>query len=161
MTSRFNNSSASLLIASLLVSLVTACGGGKESANSNSTAALLQTTATSYTGPITGFGSVVINGMRFATVGSSIADDDGIALNSSNLRLGSIVHVEGMSDNVASGTAGTIVVTPALLGTVDSVDASNTFLMVMGRKVSVNASTNYYNAATGLYATLAARLGTS
>jgi 3D (Asp-Asp-Asp) domain-containing protein len=156
MTSRFNNSSASLLIASLFVSLVTACGGGKESANSNGTAALLQTTATSYTGPITGFGSVVINGMRFATVGSSIADDDGIALNSSNLRLGSIVHVEGMSDNVASGTAGTIVVTPALLGTVDSVDASNTFLMVMGRKVSVNASTNYYNAATGLYATLAA-----
>jgi Domain of unknown function (DUF5666) len=157
MTFRFINSPTSLLVASLLAALLSACGGGgKESANSNGTTALPQTIATSYTGPITGFGSVVINGMRFATVGSSIADDDGAALNSSNLRLGSVVHVEGMSDNVANGTAGTIVVTPALLGAVDNVDANNTFLTVLGRKVSVNASTNYYNAATGLYVTLAA-----
>jgi Domain of unknown function (DUF5666) len=158
MTSRFLTSTASLLAASLLASLLIACGGGggKDSANNNSTTALPQTTATSYTGPITGFGSVVVNGMRFATVGSSIADDEGASLNSSNLRLGSIVRVDGLSDNVASGTANTIVVTPALLGMVDSVDASNTFLTVMGRKVSVNANTNYYSAATGLYATLAA-----
>jgi hypothetical protein len=157
----FSTSSASLLAATVFASLMTACGGGgsNDSANNNNgnnVAALPQTTATSYTGPITGFGSVVVNGMRFSTVGSSIADDEGTSLNSSNLRLGSIVRVDGLSDNVASATAGSIVVTPALLGTVDSVDASNTFLTVMGRKVSVNASTNYYIAATGLYGTLAA-----
>jgi Domain of unknown function (DUF5666) len=157
MISRLMTYTASFIAMSLVGTVLTACGGGggKDSANNNGTTAAPQTTATSYTGPITGFGSVVVNGMRFSTVGSSIADDDGAALNSSNLRLGSIIHVEGLSDNVASGTAGTIVVTPALLGLVDSVDASNTFLTVMGRKVSVNASTNYYIAATGLYGTLA------
>jgi hypothetical protein len=157
MISRLMTYTASLIAMSLVGTVLTACGGGggKDSANNNGTTAAPQTTATSYTGPITGFGSVVVNGMRFSTVGSSIADDEGTSLNSSNLRLGSVVRVDGLSDNVASGTAGSIVVTPALLGIVDSVDASNTFLTVMGRNVSVNASTNYYIAATGLYSTLA------
>lgn len=153
-TSRFLTTSTKWLMASLLAILFTACGGGGSN-STNDTTSSPQSTATSYTGPITGFGSVIVNGMRFSTVGSSMTDDDDATLNSSHLRLGSIVRVDGLSDNVASGTASSIRVTPALLGNVDSVDESNTFLTVMGRKVVVNANTNYYNSATGLYGTLA------
>ncbi len=146
-------------VASLLLAVLAACGGGGSSGTSDNTAVnqtpppLAQTTATNYTGPITGFGSVVVNGTRFDVVGAAVATDDDTPLNASDLRLGSIVHVNGKSDDSAAGTASTITLTPALLGKIDSVDTPSNALIVLKQKVIVNDSTNYYDKPTASYIT--------
>ncbi len=143
-------------VASLLLTVLTACGGGSGSSTTSSatsSTASTQTTATNYTGPITGFGSVVVNGMRFDVVGAAVATDDDAPLNASDLRLGSIVHVNGKSDDSAAGTASTITLTPALLGKIDSVDTPRNALIVLKQKVIVNDSTNYYDKPTASYIT--------
>ena len=74
------------LTATLAAALLVACGGG---AADPGTAAPSSPTATVYAaGPITGFGSVIVNGVRFDDTSASITDDDGKTMAESQLRLG-------------------------------------------------------------------------
>jgi Domain of unknown function (DUF5666) len=151
MNTNFSTRLTRVLILGLFTSAVLiACGGGggKDSANNGSV-------ASSYTGPITGFGSVIVNGMRFSSVGAGVADEDGTALNASNLRLGSVVRIEGSGDDTTlTGSATQIVAMPSMTGTVDSVNVVGNQLTVMGQTVTVNAQTNFvgYTALSGIAA---------
>ncbi len=64
-------------IAALAVALVVAgCGGGGGGSSSGTVAP----TASVYSGPITGFGSVIVNGVRFETNNAIREDDDGVTI---------------------------------------------------------------------------------
>ena len=130
-------------LAAILISSLSACSsGGGDSAVGG--------TEVTSSGPITGFGSVFVNGKRFETVGSRIvSEDDGsvLAENPSDdelkqvLGLGEVVTVRGTSTDDSNGVANTIVVDDELVGEVTSVSAADGSFVVLAQTVSVTPDT--------------------
>lgn len=97
-------------------------------------------------GPITGFGSVIVNGLKFD---DTLADvlRDAITISNSNLRLGMTIEVTGTrnADGI-TGSASTIKVFSEMKGPVQSVQAGAGSLSVLGVKVTVDSSTVFEGA---------------
>src|SRR5512133_1609982 len=98
--------------------LLTACGGGggATTAADNTSA---PAAAAVYAGPITGFGSVIVNGMRFSSVGATLQDDDGQDINLDQLKLGMTVRVSGTADDSTQlGTASQLALVHGIRGAI-------------------------------------------
>jgi hypothetical protein len=117
------------LSALAVVWLVIACGGGVGTGGTGAFAS----------GPITGFGSIVVNGVHFDESGARIEDDDGNNLGRSDLHLGTMVEVESGEIRDAAATASQVRIVSALIGNVTSVAANA--LVVNGQTVGINAGT--------------------
>jgi Domain of unknown function (DUF5666) len=129
----------------LVAAGMTACGGG-----ASQVAAMPGTGGTGITaqGPITGFGSVIVNGIRFDDTAASV-QMDGAAQTASQLRLGMVASVAGIK-STATVTATASV---SALGVARSVEV---WSIAQGR-VSGFAQTNTFSVA-GM--TMAADVGT-
>lgn len=119
--------------------LLTGCGGG----GSGSTTGATQSSFTA--GPITGFGSVIVNGIRFDVSTASVANDDDEAQSESDLKLGMVAEVEAGEITVDStgshGNAKAIHFRSAIIGPVGAVDTAAKSLVVLGQPVDVTATT--------------------
>ena len=119
--------------------LLTGCGGG----GSGSSAGAAKSSFTA--GPITGFGSVIVNGIRFDVSSASVADDDDEAQSENALKLGMMVEVEAgeiTDDNNGShGDANDIHIRSAIIGPVDAIDIPTRLLVVLGQTVDVSNTT--------------------
>jgi len=115
--------------------LLGGCGGGVDTGGTGSFSS----------GPITGFGSVIVNGVRYDESMASVQDDEGATRASSELRLGMMVDIDasgvGSDANGPVATAHTIRFGSEIVGPVGSVDASGGSLVVLGQTVRVNTST--------------------
>ena len=139
-----------------VAALLAACGGGgSDSASSD--------TATAYaSGPITGFGSVIVNGVRFDDSSARITDDDDVALGREELRLGMMAEVQ--SAGVASDSQGrhgralAIRIGNEIVGPVSAVDATAKTLTALGQIVNVTDNTLFGERISGGLAGIA--LGT-
>ena len=122
-----------------LALLLTGCGGGVESGGTGATPASFAS------GPITGFGSVIVNGVRFDDSTAVVTDDEGGASSRDKLRLGMTTEIRGSAiDNTtgtAISTASSIAFGSDILGPVDRVDPAAKRLVVLGQSVDVNAAT--------------------
>ena len=125
------------LLSNLL--LLAACGGG---GGDDSTTVTASGTDTAYTqGTVTGFGSVIVNGVRFDDTGVSATDDDGQKV---ALGLGMRVEIDSSRIDDSTGTArahamrANGLVTGPVEGTPDA--AAGT-LTVLGQGVDVTTST--------------------
>lgn len=132
------NMSLKLSSAGLIaVALLSACGGGGGGSGSPAAKTVSQ-------GTITGFGSVIVDGVRYSSVGANVIDEDGNNLSRDDLRIGMTVNVEGTSsDDLASGEARTIEVRRLLQGPVSGLltaSGISTF-SVLGQNVETTAST--------------------
>ncbi|MEZ5738630.1 MAG: hypothetical protein R3E68_03630 [Burkholderiaceae bacterium] len=85
---------ASFLLAAFLLA---GCGGGSEvlGPGSGGTGTSVTTTAV---GPISGFGSVIVNGVRYDDSLARVSDERGTTLSRSQLRLGMMVQIRGSSN---------------------------------------------------------------
>ncbi|ABD68962.1 hypothetical protein Rfer_1228 [Rhodoferax ferrireducens T118] len=121
--------------------LLTACGGGggtTPAVNNTAPAAAM------YAGPITGFGSVIVNGMRFSSVGATLQDDDGQDINLDQLKLGMTVRVSGTADDSTQlGTASQLALVHGIRGAITTVNASANTLTLLGQTVNTNTATAY------------------
>jgi hypothetical protein len=126
-----------LLAVSVLAAVLAGCGGGVGSGGTGSFAS----------GPITGFGSVIVNDVRFEIVESQVRveDADGTARTSDALRLGMTVEIDASAiASTATGLAANasrIHYESVLLGAVDAVDAGSGNFTLLGQRVAVDAST--------------------
>jgi len=120
------------------------CGGG----GGGTTAA---PTATTSQGVITGFGSVIVNGVEYSGTPSVMVDDS--SSTESNLRIGMMVRIKGTIDSSGTtGTATAILAADSLEGPVTAApDLANNTFAVLGQTVKVDAATIYENT-TGLAA---------
>jgi Domain of unknown function (DUF5666) len=135
------------------VGLLVACGGGGSDSNTStpsvSNAASLSKPSV-YVGPIAGFGSVVVNGVRFSSVGASVSDDDSKGFNATDLRMGMTVEIKGDSDDsTLLGNASAITIRRGTQGSVGAIDLATSSMQVMGQRVTTNAST-VFSGALGL-----------
>ena len=129
------------LSAAFAAAALVACGGGGADSPAGPTAT---PTSVYAAGPITGFGSVIVNGVRFDDSGAAISDDDGRSMAESELHLGMQVECEGgRGSDDAHGVAHAIHVHSALVGPVGAVDTTAGTLTVLGQTVTVDAQTAF------------------
>ncbi len=119
--------------------LLAGCGGGGDAApDSAGTGAAPASFAS---GPISGFGSIIVNGVRFDDSTATVTDDDGTPSSKDNLRLGMTAEVHGgaISDDGTGprAKAAEIVFGAALVGPVASIDATAMTCVVLGQTVQV------------------------
>lgn len=151
-TARWSRGAAAALAAlSLLASVLPGCGGGVggEGTGGNVGGEGTGSTATLASGPISGFGSIVVNGVHYDVASASVDDLGGGGRTNTNLQLGMVVEVAAGAIDNSSGrpraVAAQVRVAPELLGPVDSlslVDNHSGTLQVMGFVVRVDAATN-------------------
>ncbi|MGY4826973.1 DUF5666 domain-containing protein [Sphaerotilaceae bacterium SBD11-9] len=123
--------------------LVAACGG----VDSGGTGMTAETTSS---GRITGFGSVIVNGIRFDDSQASVVDDDGTVRSRDDLRLGMVIDVQGLSEpHSGNGVARRIQFGSDIAGPVTAVDAANSRLTVLGQTVQADPDTFFGNYAHG------------
>ena len=115
--------------------LLSACGGGSSSTSAS------PTTATLSSGTISGLGSIIVNGVRYETVGSQVLDaDDGSTAINTPLRIGMTVSVEqnGTDSVTLRPVAGKILVQSGIKGVASY---SGLSLTVAGMPITIDAST--------------------
>jgi hypothetical protein len=129
------------------------CGGGVDSGGTGGA-------ATYANGPITGSGSIIVNGVRFDDTTASVSDDNGGSTKDA-LKLGMVVEVRGsaLTDDPTTGgkssTASSISFNSELLGRIDSIDPSTSSLVVIGQPVDVKTTTFFDDSLTGGLSALA------
>ena len=135
--------------------LLVACGGGGDAVPD--AAATTPATATTYTqGVISGFGSVIVGGVRFDDSSATVADDDGNVRSRSDLRLGMMVEIDAGQVNraAASALARRIRWGSEIVGPVGSVDEASSTVQVLGQTVLVTTSTVFDDSLSGGLAAL-------
>lgn len=132
------------LFTSVALLAMVSCGGG----GSNVAGGGIGGTGVSQ-GPITGFGSVFVNGIEFRTTGAEIEIEDNPQRPESELRTGMVVKIEWEKDSSGTNyTARRIVYSDDVQGPVSSL-VGNTFT-VLGRTVTVTSLTVFDGGLTGL-----------
>lgn len=93
-------------------------------------------------GPITGFGSVVVSGVRFDIAGARLATEDRAAVAQGDLRLGMLVEVQGrMADDGITGAAASVRAFGEIRAPIEAIDATTGLLRVGGVEVQADAAT--------------------
>jgi hypothetical protein len=125
--------------------VLSGCGGGGSTSSDGSSSATASTFAA---GPITGFGSIIVGGVRFDDSAATISDDDGVAHTSADLRLGMMTEIEsgGLTndDNGRSIRFGS-----EIIGPVSSVAADGSSIVVLGETVQITATTMFDDSLAG------------
>ena len=139
---------SAVLSAVLTAGIVIACGGGGGGGATVAASALS-------TGPITGFGSVIVNGVRFNDDNAAVTDDDGNDMRG-KLKLGMFATVKGSSDSSTTGTASSVAVGGELQGPIEGTpDAGSKTFVVLGQTVEVTGSTIFDDSLPAGFASLA------
>lgn len=99
-------------------------------------------------GPITGFGSIIIGGVRYDESSAGIEADDGTMLARSGLRLG--MQAEVMASQITSSAtaapsaiASSVRLRSEIVGPIEALDTARSELTVLGQRVAVVASTAF------------------
>jgi len=139
-----------LFLPAAMALLVAACGGGgggDTSAGPVPPASQPPTTpgATKtviVTGAIGGFGSVIVNGVRYDTSGTEVRIEDR-AGTVAELRVGQVVRIQAQVDDKGGATAKLIEQHRLLQGTVQSVNAATGTITVAGQVVKIDDDTSF------------------
>ncbi|MEK8045208.1 DUF5666 domain-containing protein [Ideonella margarita] len=135
------------------LAVLVACGGGggadATTAGSNTGG---NATASAYTsGAISGFGSIIVNGVRFDDSSADVLDDDGVRHGRDELKLGTQVEIESGSLNRTTQRASASIIRfgSALLGPVEAINAASNQLTVLGQTVEVATTTVFSDGLSG------------
>jgi hypothetical protein len=105
-------------------------------------------------GPISGFGSVIVNDVRYDESAARVVDGDGNSRTSGDLLLGMTVEIDSSavatSAGVSTATANLVRYDSELLGPLSAVDLAGNAITVLGQKVTVDPTTVFSAAAGGL-----------
>lgn len=139
-TRHWRTALASALLAG--VTLVSACGGGGTVVGGVGTGG----TGAFSSGAIRGLGSIVVNGVRYDNSAATVTDDNGNSSNSSSLKLGVVVEVQGddivtPATGLPTSNARSVVFRSEIKGPVTAVNTAAGTLTVLGQSVVISAST--------------------
>jgi len=129
----------------LLSATLIACGGG----SGNSVAGIDARggpvkVAVVSKGTIAGFGSIIVNGVRYDTSAASV-DNDGVAGVPGDLMVGQVVLVKGsLDDNGATtGTADSVTYADLVEGPISAIDTTAGTITVLGQLIFIDADTSF------------------
>lgn len=132
------------------VALLAGCGGGVDTGGTGSYSS----------GPIEGFGSVIVNGVHYDDSTAVVQDDEGATRSRGELRLGMTIDIEASepgtdASGVSSAVARSIRLGSEIVGRIDSVNAATDTLVVFGQPVHLDANTVFDDSLEGGIAALA------
>jgi hypothetical protein len=135
-------------MAAAMLLWLAACGGGVETGGTGATGTYVE-------GPITGFGSIVVGGIRFDESAVLIEDVDGGGVVRDPLRLGMVVEVEGSrpiddGNGGRSAVAKRVRLASRLLGPVQAVGLTGVRIVVLGQIVRIATGTLLDNLPGGI-----------
>jgi len=127
----------------LAIGLLASCGGGGSSDGVDSGGTGVSPFLAA--GPISGFGSVILNDIRFETSTASVQDDDGVALSPDQLRLGMTTRIDASDVSIVGGqataTARAVGVGSELIGPIERIDPLLHVFRVLGQTVFITPAT--------------------
>ena len=128
--------------------LAAGCGGGVDSGGTGA-----QPTSFA-SGPITGFGSVIVNTVHYDDRAATVRDGSGALRSRDDLRLGMTIDVRGSAIGIDTGgrpasTASSIVFASEIVGPVAVNDVAGRALTVLGQAIDVGASTVFAESLAG------------
>lgn len=122
------------LVAALAIPILTACGGSDDDP---APPAATQTVI----GTISGFGSVIVNGVRFDDSAARITMDDAL-LTRDRLRVGMVVQVRGrINAGTGTGVADSITYNDCVQGPITAMDQVQNTVTVLGQTVQLDDDT--------------------
>jgi hypothetical protein len=128
---------------------LSACGGGGDAPAAVGGGA---TPSSFLTGPISGLGSIIVNGVRFDDSSARIeSDDDGSMHSARELALGMMVEIESsrIDDNAARAVATLIRFGSEMVGAVTAVNTSAQTISMLDQTIEVRAETVFDPSITG------------
>ena len=139
----------------VLVTFLTACGGGSATTTTAPpggggppTGGITGTGAFVALGTVTGFGSIIVNGIEYETSTATFTIDGSEGFQD-DLSVGDIVLVRGTidDDNITNGVAESVEFDDNVEGPIEagSIDTATGFFMVLGQQVIADAFTSYDN----------------
>ena len=130
-----------ILLALLVGSSISACGGSSSPGVTSKVAATpAADTSSTSVGIITGFGSVHVNGIHYRTDNATQITMDGLPSSEGALKVGQVVTVHGTIDaDGLNGNADSISMQEEVRGPIEAIGAGQ--LTVLGQTVLVNADT--------------------
>ncbi len=132
----------SFSVAATMALLLMACSGGGNRVSSVATGTAAPA-AVSLSGPITAFGSVVVNGVHY-DIGTANIMVNGESATQSQLSVGQIARVHGSaSAGSNTGQADRVEVDEVVIGPAAHVNATAGTLTVLGQSVMVDSNTSY------------------
>ena len=119
----------------LTLCLIVACGG-EQSAGIQGSGSPVASGSTAQ-GPITGFGSIFIDGIEYTTTGAQVSVD-GQSSTEAQLRVGYIVTVRGtVNADGRTGTATSVAFSQDLRGPITQIDTTANTFVVLGQTVRI------------------------
>ena len=124
---------AKLLLCALATTALAACGVGQDGTGA--------TPDTQATGVITGFGSVIVDGVHYDVSAAAISTDGSTGHSQADLRAGMVVTVTGtLAADGSSGTASQLAYESLLRGAIDEAPGLSA-LRVLGQRIAVDSTT--------------------
>jgi hypothetical protein len=141
---------AGLALATLLVAGCGGSSGGSNDGGNNTpppdgggSAGITRSGSAIAVGPITGFGSVIVNGIEYATDGSTEYTKDGEPATETEFEVGEMVVIQGtIDDDNTNAVATSVDYDDNVEGPVSSVDTLNKVIVVLGQTVQLTATTS-------------------
>lgn len=122
--------------AGLAASLIlTGCGGGGDGGSIGGSA------SSTSVGSISGFGSVIVNGVRFDDSAARVTDDNDNSISASSLGLGMTVEVSGSVNDDGTGSASSINVFSEVQGPISNLNAAAGTFSILGFDIKVSGAT--------------------
>ncbi|MDA0706755.1 MAG: DUF5666 domain-containing protein [Proteobacteria bacterium] len=126
----------------LSIALVACGGGGNSVAGIDAGGAPVKVSVVAK-GTIAGFGSIIVNGVRYETTTASI-DNDGVVGMQSDLKVGQVVLVKGSLDaGGTNGSADSVSFGDLVEGPISAVDTVAGTITVLGQLVFIDADTSF------------------
>jgi hypothetical protein len=124
-----------------LLMLLSACDGPTDVAGIQGSGSPAPAATTTTVGPITGFGSIFVDGVEYSTTGAQISID-GQAASESQLNPGQIVTISGtVASDGQTGTATQVTFNGDVQGSITGVNATANTFVVLGQTVKVTTAT--------------------
>ena len=127
----------------LVAMTLTACGGGGEQTAGIDARGNPVVVGVVSKGTISGFGSVIVNGVRYDT-NTAAFDIDGSDGVQADLSVGDVVTIRGtVNDDGTSPTASLVTFDDAVEGPIEAIDLGTNTITVLGQIVRIDADTSF------------------
>ena len=153
----------SLATALVGAALAVGCGGGGSSGLGVDTGGTGAAALSFSAGRIAGFGSIIVNGVRFDDAAARVVDDDGVGHDRGDLKLGMQTRVQAGpvttdAAGVPAAKATAIEFGSQVRGPVQAIDVAGATLVVLGQSIKVDAATVFDGFASGIRSVAAGNL---
>jgi Domain of unknown function (DUF5666) len=137
------------IAATAAAALVAACGGGGGDEPASAGAATDAASVAWAAGPISGLGSIIVNGVRYDDSNARVEDDDGNMRGSADLKVGMVVDIRSskVDDSTQRSSASQIRFGSEIVGPIESIATSS--ITVLGQPIDISSTTVFDDSLRG------------